>query len=83
LVKLEDETPLGNNTVAKNPIRKIDRKSKAIQFENCEKLNENEVSRMRSVDLRYIVEIESRGKINFKRESIFKHYFKTLIVSIK
>jgi hypothetical protein len=49
LVKLEDETLLGNNTVAKNPIRKIDRKSKAIQFENCEKRIENEVSRIRNV----------------------------------
>jgi len=49
LIKLQDEMLLGNNTAVKNPIRKIDRKSKAIQFENCEKLNENEISRTRDV----------------------------------
>jgi hypothetical protein len=63
LVKLEDETLLGNNTVAKNPIRKIDRKSKAMQFENCEKLSENEVSRIRDVT-------QQRWRSGFKGESI-------------
>ena len=68
MVILEDETLLGNNTVAKNPIRKIDRKSKAIQFENCEKRIENEVSRIRNVTTQWKLN-RDRGLISKENQS--------------